>query len=610
MILVSFHQAGRVADWLDDLALAHEGLVSEMALKTSAVIRARVDPYGPNQLNRAWDRFLGSAAPGPQKSVRIRPSSPPDSSPPAQSYAALPPSPPRPSPPARPARLFNPTRVLLLGDSMMLEGLGPQIQRALKKYEGLTVNRDGRYGTGLTRLDNFDWLAYFDQMLDKYRPDLIILTLGANDPQDMVDQGRRINVGDEEWTAIYAGRVADLLARAEARRVRIFWIGLPVMGLEPYGRRVIHINQVVEAVCKVAPNCRYWDSRHAVADSEGRYVAFWSDGLDKSVRIRARDSIHLTEDGGRMMAEKFLAETSGWADYRQNNKPGAALGPVSALKPLAPSAGEGEDEGGETLAGVSEHKLYSPARGRETVYILAEPRGPGVRPVVLMLHGAWDGARTWREHLGDETLAKWADRWGLILVMADGEPFGWYVDGRESAIETYLMEELLPHLGRTHPEMDQSRLAVVGLSMGGHGALTLALKHPQKFRAVGSLSGVTDPAAHAGDRPLHRQLKIEEALGPAGPEGSLWRERGAAGLTEKCPKNLAGRPLILSVGREDRLTLAENRAYHQLLNRLKISHVYRERPGGHDWPYWAGELPAQLEYISGLLYRAEGLAGP
>jgi S-formylglutathione hydrolase FrmB len=424
----------------------------------------------------------------------------------------------------------------------------------------------------------------------------------------MVDQGRRINVGDEEWTAIYAGRVADLLARAEARGVMVFWIGLPVMGLEPYGRRVIHINQVVEAVCKVAPNCRFWDSRHAVADAEGRYVAFWSDGLDRSVRIRGRDSIHLTEEGGRMMAEKFLAETSGWTDYRQKGKPAAGFGPVSALRPPAPSAGEGEAE--EILAEVTEHKLYSPARGRETVYVLAEPRGPGLWPVVLLLHGAWDGARTWREHLGDETLAEWADRWGLILLMADGEPFGWYVDGRESAIETYLMEELLPHLGRTRPEMDQSRLAVLGLSMGGHGALTLALKHPQIFRGAGSLSGVTDLAAHAGDRPLHRQLKIEEALGPAGPGGGLWRERGAAGLTEKFPENLVGRPLLLSVGREDRLTLAENRAYHQLLNRLKISHVYRETPGGHDWPYWAGELPAQLEYMAERLRRLEEPAGP
>lgn len=677
LALVCIHQAGRVADWFEDLALSREGTISEVSFKVASFFRDRVDPWGPSQLNRAENWVLALFAPGsaprpvlwdpPPSGPDLTPSNPgrPDQPPPDtprpgpdEQPAGMPPihwaldarpilpTPPSSEPdgqqmaslppqghPADQARGFNPARVLLLGDSMMLEGLGPPLQRELKKNEGLAVFRDGRYGTGLVRLDNFDWLAYFDQMLEKYYPDLIILTLGANDTQDMVEEGRRLPVGGQEWTELYARRVADLLNRAQARRARVFWVGLPIMGREPYGTRTNHINQVVEAVCRVAANCRYWDSRLSVADAKGQYATYLSDEQGRSQRIRKQDLIHLTEVGGRIMADKFLAETASWADYIQNT----ALGDVSglessnALQPLAPSAGEGDDEG-EPVGRLTRHQFFSKLRGKETAYMVAAPKlthrltrhrffderqgrevnyttvepGPAKKfrrpPLVLLLHGAWDGYGVWAERLGAETLTRLAAERGLILVMPDGEPFGWYLDGRETAIESYLMTELLPQVLADYPEADSNLMGVLGLSMGGHGALTLALKYPQAFKAVGSMSGITDLSAHAGQRhKVDPELKIDRVLGPPGTDGQNWRPYGAQGLTEQSPKKLAGRPLILSVGMGDRLTLAENRAYHELLTRLKVDHVYRESPGGHDWDYWAAQLPVQLDFMADKL---------
>ncbi len=636
-LLVAFHQAGRVAEWFDDLALSHDGPVSETAFHAAAVVRHYVLPYGPAQINQAWDRVLALTVTRPRVAARSGARPGPVFSPEAGAEGASPGSPPgrtseggpetpggerlalaRPSTDpgdlAAPARVFNPGRVLLLGDSMMLEGLGPQLQRELKKNEGLTVFRDGRYGTGLTRLDNFDWLSYFDQMLDKYDPDLIIITLGANDPQDMVDTGRRVSVGTEAWNANYAARVADLLSRARDRGMWVFWVGLPVMGREPYGERVANINRVTAEACGAAVNCRFWDGWLSVADAGGQYATFLPDGQGKSVRIRAKDFIHLTEDGGRLMAEKFLAETAGWVDYRQK-KPADGGGPAAPAEPaplLAPSAGE-SDEGAAAPAPVVQERFFSRARGRETTYFVAAPSAASKRPgaaflpVVFLLHGAWDGGGDWSRRLGAPTLAAWAERYGLILVMPDGEPFGWYLDGRETAIETYLTAELIPHFLAAHPEADGRRMGLVGLSMGGHGALTLTLKHPDLFKAAGSLSGVTDLSAHAeGAHPVDRRLRIDRVLGPAGEGGNLWRPYGAMGLTEARPEALAGRPLILGVGRDDRLTLAENRAYHQLLTELGVEHVYRETVGGHDWVYWSSQLPVQLEFMAGHLRAPEG----
>lgn len=680
LFLVCFHQAGPLADWFDGLALKSGGFISETAFRLASGLRSAVVPRGPAQMNRAENRLLalapssllGQVTEVPplmtgQLSQVVRKLEPLPKINPGDAGAGS-------APPPAFARLatpefdvqsfpvteddgqpevFNPAGVLLLGDSMMLEGLGPQLQRELKKHEGLDVNRDGRYGTGLTRLDAFDWLSYFDQVMAKYHPDLIIITLGANDAQDILNpEGpqKRIRVGGEQWNAIYAERVKLILGKAERRNVQVFWIGLPIIGREQLGKWYANINAITAEVCEGASNCRFWDSWLSVADGQGRYAAFIRNDEGKSVRIRAKDAIHLTEDGGRIMAGKFLADTADWADYDQGSSgepaphpaeegqappPDAPLAeneqtpppaappseneqtpqPVAApadapLQPAeqavpAPSAGDGDDDGrpaaGQFMATVAEHRFFSPARNKETVYFTAVPDGPGPYPVVVLLHGAWDGAGSWAEHLGREKLARLAAEHELFLVMPDGEPFGWYLDGREAAIESFLIKELIPRTLRDR-RADSGRVGITGLSMGGHGALTLALKHPRIFQAAGSMSGVTDLAGHSGGRhKLDPELGLERALGPAGPDGRRWRRHSAYGLIESDPGAWGGRPLIISVGRDDRLTADENRAFHDLLTRLNIEHVYHEDDGGHDWDYWAGQLPVHLEFIGGKL---------
>ncbi len=671
LLLVVWHQSNRLAAWLDDFAINREGLVSELAFTASSFISQEIWPHGPLQLNTFEDRFLAFfgaqtkfGAPNPTTELaseqtkeerspfsELSPkpsadnlltsaeasSANPSSSVPSSSAPALSSeqmvkaalaafdfwhsyslrlsnlsSDITTAPPVLEKTKLNPSKVLLLGDSMMLEGLGPPLQQILKKNDGLTVVRDGRYGTGLVRLEVFDWLNYFDQILTKHQPDLVILTVGANDTQDMVPPGqRRVRVASEKWNEIYKERVKDLLQRAEQKGVHVFWVGLPIMGRQPYGERVVNINRLTEEVCQAETNCRFWDSWLSVADSEGKYSTFLPGPNGKTLRVRAKDAIHLTESGGRIMAEKFLVDTVDWADYEQKteevtedaselesgNSEGG--GQVVEDKPIAPSGGEGESTT-ELEGEFLERSFYSAVRGKEVPYFVAQPSAEtNSYPVVFLLHGAWDSAAVWAERLGPQKLSAWAAKYGLIIVMPDGEPFGWYLDGPDSKIETYLMSELYPQVMAAEQRANPKQVGILGLSMGGHGALTLALKHPAQFQAVGALSAVTDLALHAGNRhPADDDLKIENVLGEPGEKGSHWRKFSAYGITEAKPELWGGRPLSLSVGRADSLTLAENRSYHQLLQSLGIEHQYRESEGGHTWDYWALWLPQQLEFLS------------
>jgi S-formylglutathione hydrolase len=79
-----------------------------------------------------------------------------------------------------------------------------------------------------------------------------------------------------------------------------------------------------------------------------------------------------------------------------------------------------------------------------------------------------------------------------------GQGAGFYVDAREPPwapafrMETYVAQELISVIGEAFP-IDLKRIGISGHSMGGHGALTLALRHPQIFRSISAFSPIVAP---------------------------------------------------------------------------------------------------------------------
>ncbi len=106
---------------------------------------------------------------------------------------------------------------------------------------------------------------------------------------------------------------------------------------------------------------------------------------------------------------------------------------------------------------------------------------------------------------------------------------GFYLDATEPPyaanyrMESYVAEEL-PALVARHFPADMGRQSVMGHSMGGHGALTLALRLPGRFRAVSAFAPIVAP----GQVPWG-----EKALGGyLGPDRAAWRRHDAVALIE------------------------------------------------------------------------------
>ena len=79
----------------------------------------------------------------------------------------------------------TPLKVLIVGDSVGLD-LGQPLVNTLAAYGDVTTYLDGRIDTGLTRPDYFNWPAELQIDLTNQQPNLVVVMIGANDPQGLV----------------------------------------------------------------------------------------------------------------------------------------------------------------------------------------------------------------------------------------------------------------------------------------------------------------------------------------------------------------------------------------------------------------------------------------
>ena len=199
-------------------------------------------------------------------------------------------------------------KVLIVGDSLIMEGFGPVLQRNLRARGDLDVVREGKYSTGLTRTDQFDWPTQLAELVEKHRPDLILICLGANDPQDIIDENRKRHIaGTASWQALYKERADRFVQAGLAQGATLLWVGLPIMGLPTYDDRIRLLSELQEQACREQEaQCTYVPNRRTLAGPAGEYLTYLTDAKGRHIRLRYKDKVHVTEDGGRLMVTRLL----------------------------------------------------------------------------------------------------------------------------------------------------------------------------------------------------------------------------------------------------------------------------------------------------------------
>jgi putative tributyrin esterase len=267
-------------------------------------------------------------------------------------------------------------------------------------------------------------------------------------------------------------------------------------------------------------------------------------------------------------------------------------------------------------------------------------------PVAYYLHGMWGDEWNWvRAGHIDQTLDSLVagGMREMIVVMPDGDD-GWYttwnnlgnnVDCRRGTppgrrdekvdaycvpwpkYDDYIARDLVARIDsvyRTIPSRDSR--AIAGLSMGGYGAISLALMYPDVFSAAASHSGVVSPlyaAPHPFALPSRyatNEAELKSNAGNLWPAMVLAFGRDTTGWWPRDPGRRAARAvatdraripaLKLDVGTSDTY-VDQTRDFHATLQRLGVPHEYAEWPGAHNWAYWTLHARESLQWIGGRM---------
>lgn len=208
--------------------------------------------------------------------------------------------------------------------------------------------------------------------------------------------------------------------------------------------------------------------------------------------------------------------------------------------------------------------------------------------VVYLLHGLTDNCTGWTRYTSCE---RYARERGVALVMPEVQR-SYYIDGVHGLkYFTYVSQELPQMVHRMFGlTLEKEYSYIMGLSMGGYGALKCALTYPERYAGCGSFSGVTD-LEQMRENPTGsmQPWEYDALLGagkPTGAENDLFR------LAQK--KTLP--PIYLSCGEQDSL-YEMNVRFNAHLEALGANHRFDHRPGDHSWDFWDQSLRDCMDWL-------------
>jgi S-formylglutathione hydrolase len=234
-----------------------------------------------------------------------------------------------------------------------------------------------------------------------------------------------------------------------------------------------------------------------------------------------------------------------------------------------------------TESRLERFQIDDPLHGRVPC-VSIRPDVDGPLPLCLFLYGGGGSSETLTGMKG--VLDRWWSEGALaplLIATPDVGPWSFYLDdaARGMGWESFIAQRFLPQVcARHHVSL---RPGLVGVSMGGYGALKLALGEPARFRSVAVVSPMLEPAFEAAQCPLrnrfHYPPEVPQAL--LGPERDpqLYRRDHPACRARRQASALRASDLALSIDASgDDAFHAQDGAelLHRVLWELDVPHEY------------------------------------
>ena len=206
-------------------------------------------------------------------------------------------------------------------------------------------------------------------------------------------------------------------------------------------------------------------------------------------------------------------------------------------------------------------------------------------PVLYMLHGLGGSHAEWqRQGLFDAATAliRQGDIPPMIIVTPEGES-GYWINhaGNGPRYGSYVSRDLVSYIDSAYrTEAKGAARAIGGMSMGGHGALQLALNNPGEFEIVGAHSVA---------------LRTKEQAFDFFGDSAYFQAHDPLSIAARDAARARGIKIWIDIGSSDPW-FARAQQFHQQLQSQDIDHVWQPWAGGHDGVYWSAHVADYLRY--------------
>lgn len=210
--------------------------------------------------------------------------------------------------------------------------------------------------------------------------------------------------------------------------------------------------------------------------------------------------------------------------------------------------------------------------------------------VFYLLHGLSDDYTAWTRYTSIE---RYANEAGIVVILPDAAR-SFYTDMVHGGpYYSFFTEEFFPYVSSLFSiSTRREDTWIGGLSMGGYGAMKLALRNPERFSAVASLSGALHIARRLGHDPRWNEiadLVFGDPLAPIGTSEDLIH----LAKTYASPEKLR---MFITCGTEDFL-YADNVAFVEALEHPNLLYTFSPAPGVHNWAFWDVQIQKAIQYL-------------
>ena len=264
---------------------------------------------------------------------------------------------------------------------------------------------------------------------------------------------------------------------------------------------------------------------------------------------------------------------------------------IDKVKPAVPK------EGGSPELIVMQSPKY--LKCNDSIYVFT-PENAQPHATIILLHG-WQGDyKAWSDRVDIQAVC---NETGFRIICPDGFYNGWYMnnsDKNKMQAKDFFNKEFFPQIFSKY-NLDPQTTFIDGLSMGGHGAVTLFIDNQKLFRAAGSMSGVLDLNDcynhYAEPEKLSTGLS-QDMKKIVGDDLSRFSKESAISRVNRVKRN--NKFIIASCGYNDYMSKGAEK-FCSAAWKAKVLCIETLSPGYHSWRFWEYALYQHIWYFQRII---------